>query len=454
MASLAAVCRISARVAARQVRRDATARGLRTSSAALAAQNFTMPALSPTMTEGNIAAWRVKEGEAFQAGDVLLEIETDKATMDVEAQEPGILMKVVQPNGAKGVRVGTRIAVIAEEGDDISSLEIPADEPAAAAAAEAPKPSQPPAPTPAPAATRTPEPAPSPASSAPKPAKAGRPDPNHTLLPSVIHLLKVHGLDASAASQITGTGPHGRILKGDVLAFLGKIDVSAPRDNSARFDKAAHLDLSNIKVAPAPAKPAAKAEPTASVSPPPPPPQEKLVSVPVSLSAVIETQRKIHETLGVFLPLSTFIARASDLANDDLPAAPRKLTADELFNQLVGAESAGTGSVKVSRGDYIPLVGVAAPAGAVAAKTAPAAAKAAKAAKKKSDIIDILASPSTRASKPKTTTAGGKVVLPGASPSGQNLFSLRVPPAEEKRALTFLERVKVVLEKEPGRLVL
>ncbi|KAL1835348.1 hypothetical protein VTJ49DRAFT_6974 [Mycothermus thermophilus] len=452
MASFAAVCRMSARFAARQVRRDATARGLRTSSAALAAQNFTMPALSPTMTEGNIAAWRVKEGEAFQAGDVLLEIETDKATMDVEAQEPGILMKVVQPDGAKGVRVGTRIAVIAEEGDDISSLEIPADEPAAAA--EAPKTSQPPAQTPAPAATRTPEPAPStssPVSSTPKPSKSGRADPNHTLLPSVIHLLKVNGLDASAASQITGTGPHGRILKGDVLAFLGKIDAAVPRENSARFDKAAHLDLSNIKVAPAPAKPAAKAEPTVSAPPPPPPPQEKLVSVPVSLSAVVETQRKIHDTLGVFLPLSTFIARASDLANDDLPAAPRQPTADELFSQLVGVKSTGTGSAKVSRGDYVPLVGVTAPAGAVMAKTAPVAVKAAK---KKADIIDILASASTPASKPKQTSAGGKVVLPGASPSGQNLFSLRVPPAEEKRALTFLQRVKVVLEKEPGRLVL
>ena len=81
------------------------------------------------MTEGNIATWKLKEGDKFAAGDVLLEIETDKATMDVEAQEDGFLMKIMQGDGSKGVAVGTRIAVIAEEGDDVSTLEIPADGP-------------------------------------------------------------------------------------------------------------------------------------------------------------------------------------------------------------------------------------------------------------------------------------------------------------------------------------
>ncbi|KAK1079545.1 pyridoxine biosynthesis protein, partial [Friedmanniomyces endolithicus] len=86
-----------------------------------------MPALSPTMTEGNIAAWRVQEGASFSAGDVLLEIETDKATMDVEAQDDGIMVKVMEQDGSKGVKVGTRIAVIAEAGDDASTVEIPAE---------------------------------------------------------------------------------------------------------------------------------------------------------------------------------------------------------------------------------------------------------------------------------------------------------------------------------------
>lgn len=64
----------------------------------LAAHNFTMPALSPTMTEGNITSWKVKEGDSFVAGDVLLEVETDKATMDVEAQDDGIMAKIMVCN--------------------------------------------------------------------------------------------------------------------------------------------------------------------------------------------------------------------------------------------------------------------------------------------------------------------------------------------------------------------
>ncbi len=75
-----------------------------------------MPALSPTMTEGNIAKWAVKEGDSFSAGDVLLEIETDKASMDVEAQDDGILAKITQGDGSKGIQVGSRIGVIAEPG--------------------------------------------------------------------------------------------------------------------------------------------------------------------------------------------------------------------------------------------------------------------------------------------------------------------------------------------------
>ena len=79
--------------------------GFRTSAACLAAHSFTMPALSPTMTEGNIAKWSVKEGDSFSAGDVLLEIETDKASMDVEAQDDGIMAKIVQGDGARGSRL-------------------------------------------------------------------------------------------------------------------------------------------------------------------------------------------------------------------------------------------------------------------------------------------------------------------------------------------------------------
>ncbi|KAL2019668.1 hypothetical protein VTK56DRAFT_9287 [Thermocarpiscus australiensis] len=440
MASFAAACRVSARLATRRLQQDAVVRGFRTSAAALAAQNFTMPALSPTMTEGNIASWRVKEGEKFSAGDVLLEIETDKATMDVEAQEDGILMKIMQGDGSKGVQVGTRIAVIAEEGDDISSLEIPAEEsPQPAKAAETPK-------TQTAATPEQPESVP-PASVPPEAAlKPGKKHFKQTLLPSVAHLLKENGLDESAISRIIPTGPNGRILKGDVLAFLGKINAKTPTEIASRFHKASHLDLSNIKVKPHDAKKAAK---EAAVAPPPAPPApvKSLVTIPVSLSAVVEVQKKIQDSLGVFLPLSTFIARATEVANDELPLpANYQPTADELFNQVLGLDKVGGGS-KASRGSYIPQIAALPPASsALFPSRAPSAAT-----KKGSDIIDILAGPA----KPKQTPSVGKKtpVLPGAS-TGPNVFSLQVPKAEERRARVFLERVKLVLEKEPGRLVL
>jgi hypothetical protein len=389
-----------------------------------------MPALSPTMTEGNIAAWRVKEGDRFSAGDVLLEIETDKATMDVEAQEDGILMKVMQGDGSKGVPVGTRIAVVAEQGDDISSLEIPADEQAQSAQAAPPQKTQTPA-TPEPASAQ-------PSSTAPKaaPQPSGKTfKQTYPLYPSVAQLLKENGLDKSVASDITPTGPNGRLLKGDVLAYLGKINASTPSDISARFNKASHLDLSNIKVAkPAePKKPAKEAAPT-----PPPAPVKSLVTLPVSLSAVIEAQNKVQKSLGVFIPLSAFISRATEVANDELPVpAGYQPTADELFNQVLGLDKIG--GPKVSRGSYIPQIAALPSASAFPARTAPA---------KTADIFDILAAPAKAKQAAKKTP-----VLPGAS-TGPNLFSLQVPKAEERRARAFLERVKLVLENEPGRLVL
>ncbi|KAL2164625.1 hypothetical protein VTH06DRAFT_3842 [Thermothelomyces fergusii] len=432
MATFVTACRMSARLAARKVQHDAV-RGFRTSAAVLAAQNFTMPALSPTMTEGNIAAWRVKEGEKFSAGDVLLEIETDKATMDVEAQEDGILVKVIQGEGSKGVQVGTRIAVIAEEGDDISSLQIPPDEtPQAAKAAEAPK-TQTPA---APAAPASPEPASTPATSPPKaPVKPGGKALNksYPLLPSVIHLLKQNGLDESAASGITPTGPNGRLLKGDVLAFLGKINANTPAQVSARFEKLSHLDLSNIKVAKAPEPKKAAAE-----AAPPPPPPKSVVSLPVSLEAVREAQKKIHNSLGVLLPLSTFVERASELANDELPLpADYQPTADELFDQVLGLDKVG--GRKTSRGSYVPQVSDLTSASAVSTPTPSKT-------KKQTDILDILI--------PKPKPVARTTTVPFEQPAGTNLFSLQVPKAEERRAQVFLERVKSVLENEPGRLVL
>ncbi|KAJ9154777.1 hypothetical protein NKR23_g2397 [Pleurostoma richardsiae] len=440
MASLAAACRLSARLAKQRIPHDAAVRGFRTSTASLAAQNFTMPALSPTMTEGGIASWQVKEGEKFAAGDVLLEIETDKATMDVEAQEDGILMKIMKGDGSKGVPVGTRIAVIAEAGDDISSLEIPPDEsPKTAAPAEA-----------APAPQIEPEPRkteekPTERAKEVSPAEADKTRKTHNkkypLLPSVAHLLHERGIDESKVDEISATGPRGQLLKGDVLAYIGTVSADLPAGIEARFEKQSHLDLSNVKTAPKkavePAKEAKASVPTAATKTPPVP-QDILVTVPVTLSSVVEVQKKVQDTLGVFLPLSTFIARATDLANDELPrSAAAKPSADELFNQVLGLDKV---SSRGSRGHYLPQISALSPPPAFSQRAV---------APRKPDIIDILAGGSR-----KKATAPKQALAPSVSAAGINLFSLKVPKAEEKRARVFLERVKLVLENDPGRLVI
>ena len=380
------------------------------------------------MTEGNIASWRIKEGEKFAAGDVLLEIETDKATMDVEAQEDGLLVKITHGDGSKGVQVGTRIAVLAEEGDDISSLEIPAEETSPQQqpqASEAPK-----------EEAQSSKPAESAPSETPSPAprKEGKPQKQtYPLLPSVAHLIKENGIDEAKVGDITPTGPNGRLLKGDVLAYLGKVNASVPSDISTRFEKLSHLDLSNIKVAKAKAPEPKKAD---APVPAPEPAAAQILSLtlPISLHEVAKVQKKIQDTLGVHMPLSAFITRAVDLANDELPLSATKPTADQLFNQVLGLHEAGPAA---SRGFYFPQVEAQSPTSFAARRPSG----------RKSDIIDILAG------RARATPALPSLTPVGIS-GGINAFSLAVPKAEEKRAKAFLERIKLVLETEPGRLVL
>ena len=101
------------------------------------ATNILMPALSPTMEKGNLAKWLKKEGDTIKSGDIIAEIETDKATMEVEAVDEGILAKIVVPEGTSDVAVNEIIGVITAEGEDASAASAPAT--AAAAKTDAPK---------------------------------------------------------------------------------------------------------------------------------------------------------------------------------------------------------------------------------------------------------------------------------------------------------------------------
>lgn len=394
------------------------------SAADRAAQNFSMPALSPTMTEGNIASWRIKEGESFSAGDVLLEIETDKATMDVEAQDDGIMFKIIQGNETKGVKVGERIAVTAEEGDDINSMELPAES-NAPAKAEAPKPKE-----------EEKKPEPKAESNAVQGGKAQK--QKYPLYPAVQHLLMQNGLPKEEADKIPASGPNGRLLKGDVLAYLGKISKNYPGESAARFTKLSHLDLSNIQLATPPPPPKAEEKPApAAAAPIPELPKETEVALPISLSAVIATQKRVEEALGIPLPLSTFVARATELANDALPASKNaKPTADDLFNSVLGLDTLA----RSSRGSFLPSI----------TALGPVPYSASSRASSKPDIIDFLTSSNTAKPAPRTVRPGAL----GVATAGPNVFSVSAKSGEEKRAMEFLERMKLVLEQEPGRLVL
>lgn len=214
---------------------------------------FKMPAMSPTMTEGGIVAWKFKAGEEFSAGDVLLEVETDKATIDVEAQDDGIMWEVLENDGASGVAVGKPIALLAEPGDDLSSLEKPSleTESSQAAPKEAPKEE----------AKEQPKEQPKKQSEEQsKPKKSGSDgssdgvfasaNPSQKLMPSVELLLHQNNISADdAISKIPASGPNGRLLKGDVLAYIGQIKKESVASIAKFIRSREHLDLSNIKLA-------------------------------------------------------------------------------------------------------------------------------------------------------------------------------------------------------------
>ena len=448
------------RMIGRQLQSQVYRRTFVSSSCRLDAQNFSMPALSPTMTEGNIATWRVKEGESFAAGDILLEIETDKATMDVEAQDAGVLVKIFQEDGSKGVRVGTRIAVIGEEGDDPKALDIPEDDskPLPQEGAKEterpqeesrPQESKPQESAPKEAAKPSDSPEETKSSSSKQPSNAGQ-NKKYPLYPSVIALIHENHISDSDISKIPASGPNGRLLKGDVLAYLGKIPQDYSASQSARIEHLSHLDLSNIKIAapPAPSKPTPTPESAA-----PSVPAFSSITIPISLSAVLATQKRIEDTIGVTIPLSTFLVRATDLANDDLPRTKASRSSpDDLFNAVLGLDILNP---KTSRGGYVPQI-TAAPTSISSSVAGGVASKPRKAAvAKQPDIIDILSGKAKPlSSRPAYSTTSTTRLAAASNGGALNMFSVTVPKGEEKRARTFLERMKTVLQVEPGRLVL
>src|SRR3954452_2502869 len=182
--------------------------------------NILMPALSPTMEKGNLAKWLKKEGDQIKSGDVIAEIETDKATMEVEAVDEGVLAKIVVPEGTADVPVNDVIAVIAGEGEDAKEVGKAGAAPPVKKAedkpkAEAPKQQEKAAPTPAATAKGDGQSAPAQAATQPK---ANGVDQSRVFAsPLARRMAKDGGLDLAA---IQWSGPHGRVVERDVKAAL------------------------------------------------------------------------------------------------------------------------------------------------------------------------------------------------------------------------------------------
>jgi pyruvate dehydrogenase E2 component (dihydrolipoamide acetyltransferase) len=185
--------------------------------------NILMPALSPTMEKGNLAKWLKKEGDKVKSGDVIAEIETDKATMEVEAVDEGTIAKILVPEGTQDVPVNDVIAVLAGDGEDVKAAGAAAPKPAPAAAAPAPKPAAAPAAAPAPT--------PAPVVAAPPIAPTASPVPQtngHGRIfssPLARRLAKEAGIELG---RIMGSGPHGRIIARDVEEAKSGKGLKAP----------------------------------------------------------------------------------------------------------------------------------------------------------------------------------------------------------------------------------
>ncbi len=166
------------------------------------ATNILMPALSPTMTEGTLARWLKHEGDTVKAGDVIAEIETDKATMEVEAVDEGVLGRILVADGTQGVKVNDPIAILVEPGEKVPGGATPAPAPAPKAATPAPAPPAAPAPVAAPAAVAN-----------------GHDASRVFASPLARRMARQAGLDLGA---VKGSGPNGRIVRADVEAALAK----------------------------------------------------------------------------------------------------------------------------------------------------------------------------------------------------------------------------------------
>lgn len=287
-----------------------------TSSTSYAPSPFRFPAMSPTMTEGGIAAWKKQEGESFSAGDVLLEIETDKATMDVETTEDGIMGKILVPEGTKEIQIGTLIAILAEEGDDLASLSADSFDssvdssppPSADAASSTPASSSASSPTPESSYQSNNPSLPQSSSSSSSTPAHSHGDFTHSrpIAPGVMRLLLNQStLSVEKISEMKGSGPGGRLTKGDVLKAMGKIETVWGSKEAEKMNKDGKLGASQFKLPPSDSKPTPASKPA--------PPQDPASLRRAVLSGLISAASPKP------LPITAFSPTFESILSDYLP---------------------------------------------------------------------------------------------------------------------------------------
>ena len=345
-----------------------------------------MPALSPTMEEGTLAKWLVKEGDTVASGDILAEIETDKATMEFEAVDEGTIAKILVAEGTDEVQVGTVIALIAGEGEDVKNVASTGAAPDAGAAAAEPSAKEPVARTGGETGAGQPateQPAAQQPRPDPTPAKAESPQPRHDTgdrvkaSPLARRLAQAQNIELSG---LTGSGPGGRIVKADIEAAAGKAPAAraaapqaAPAAASAAAPAVVETDipheavkLSNMR------KTIARRLTEAKQTIP-----HIYLTVDIQLDALLKLRGELNkglESRGVKLSVNDLLIKALAAALIEIPECNVSISGDQLLKYgradisvavsipnglitpiIVGAESKSLSAISREMGELASL---------------------------------------------------------------------------------------------------
>ncbi|MCX5617557.1 pyruvate dehydrogenase complex dihydrolipoamide acetyltransferase [Bombella sp. TMW 2.2543] len=271
--------------------------------------NILMPALSPTMTEGTVARWLKKEGDMIQSGDVIAEIETDKATMEVEAADEGILGKILIPEGTENVAVKTPIAILVDEGEDVPDAPAAGNKPAVEEKTEA----------------KAEKPAPIEISSFDpdkKPAVVDKGKGERIFIsPLARRVAKEHGVDIAS---LTGTGPNGRILRRDVEKAKGQKPAPAAHSAAPAAGHVEHVKHSGMR------KVIARRLTESKTQVP-----HFYVSVDIELDALLALRSQLNKALeaeGCKISVNDMVIKAVALALKKLPGLNVQFTEAEMLH--------------------------------------------------------------------------------------------------------------------------